>query len=78
MLLKLVEKGASREDSYKMVQEPAMRVWADNNLNLKDELIASEEVVRYLSKDDIENIFDNKKMLKNIDYIFARSVEVNE
>ncbi|MBU2494653.1 MAG: adenylosuccinate lyase [Bacteroidetes bacterium] len=75
VLLMLVNKGASREDAYRMVQTPAMDVWADENKNLKDELHKSEEVKKLLSKEEIEEIFDPKKMLKNVDYIFARSVE---
>jgi adenylosuccinate lyase len=76
VLLKLVNKGATREDSYKMVQTPAMEVWANKSKNLKDELINSEEVKKYLSKEEIEEVFDSIKMLKNIDYIFARSVDL--
>ena len=77
VLLKLVEKGVSREDSYKLVQEPAMKVWADKNKNLKDELLNSEEVKNILSKNEISEIFEYDKMLKNVDYIFARSVELD-
>ena len=77
VLLKLVEKGVSREDSYKFVQEPAMKVWADKNKNLKDELLNSEEVKNILSKNEISEIFEYDKMLKNVDYIFARSVELD-
>ena len=75
VLLQLVSKGASREDAYKIVQTSAMKVWADNKLNLKDELLKSGEVSDYLSKEEIEAIFDTSKILKNISYIFNRSVE---
>ncbi|MGE5364617.1 MAG: adenylosuccinate lyase [Bacteroidota bacterium] len=77
VLLKLVSKGASREDAYKMVQTPAMEVWADNNKNLKDELKKSPDVRRYLNEEEIESIFNNDKMLNNVDYIFSRSVELD-
>lgn len=75
ILLKLVNKGVSREDSYKMVQTPAMKVWADKNKNLKDELLSSDEVLQYLSTEEVEEVFNTDNMLKNVDYIFARSVE---
>lgn len=75
VLLKLVEKGASREDSYKLVQEPAMKVWGDKSKNLQDELLNSEEVKKLLTEKEINEIFEYDKMLKNVDYIFARSVE---
>ena len=75
ILLKLTEKGITREEAYAIVQQSAMAVWADKNKNLKDELLNSEEALKHLSKDEIEEIFDENKMLKNVDYIFARSVE---
>lgn len=74
ILLKLVEKGLSREEAYRLVQENAMRVWEDETKSLKDELLNSEAVLKYLSKNDIEEIFDYQKMLKNVDYIFNRTV----
>ena len=49
VLLKLVEKGATREDAYKMVQTPAMKVWGDKSTNLENELLNSEEVRKYLN-----------------------------
>ena len=78
VMLKLVSKGVSREDAYKLVQTPAMAVWADESKNLKDELKNSKEIKKYLSDKEIEDIFDPRKMLKNVDYIFSRSVEVED
>jgi adenylosuccinate lyase len=75
VLLKLTSKGVSREDAYRIVQSSAMNVWADKNKNLKDELLKSEELKKYISFDEINSIFDNNKMLKNVDYIFSRTVE---
>ena len=76
IMLKLVNKGVSREDAYKLVQTPAMDVWADESKNLKDELIRSDEIKKYLTEKEIEDIFDSNKILKNVDYIFARTVEM--
>ena len=77
VLLKLINKGQSREDAYKWVQTSAMKVWNDKHKNLKDELLKSQEIKKYLSEEEINEIFDYKKMLKNVDYIFSRSVELN-
>jgi len=74
VLLKLVTKGISREDAYRIVQESAMKVWADEKLNLRDELSKSEEFKKYISVVELDGIFENKNMLKNVDYIFNRSV----
>ena len=75
VLLKLVEKGATREDAYKMVQTPAMKVWQDKSTNLEAELLKFDDIKKYLSEDDIKEIFNTSGMVKNVDYIFARSVE---
>ncbi len=75
VLLKLVEEGATREDAYKMVQTPAMKVWQDKSKNLKDELLNSSDVKKYLAVNEINQIFDAEEMVKNVDYIFSRSVE---
>ena len=74
VLLKLVTKGISREDAYRIVQESAMKVWANEKLNLKDELSKSSELKKYVTTKELDEIFENKNMLKNVDYIFNRSV----
>jgi adenylosuccinate lyase len=77
VLLKLVNKGLSREDAYRLVQIAAMDVWNDKHKNLKDELLKLHDIRKHLSEEEINEIFDYKKMLKNVDYIFSRSVELN-
>jgi adenylosuccinate lyase len=77
VLLALVNKGLSREDSYKHVQDCAMAVWNDQSKILKDELINSAVIRKYLSQEEIDFIFDSKKMLKNVDFIFKRTVEAD-
>ncbi|MCH7515719.1 MAG: adenylosuccinate lyase [Bacteroidetes bacterium] len=74
VLLKLISNGLIREDAYKIVQTAAMQVWNDKAKNLKDELKKSEEVLSHLSKTDIEELFDTKRILSNINYIFNRSI----
>ncbi len=75
VLLKLVNKGISREDAYKIVQSCAMDVWADNSKNLKDELLNSSEVKKYLTEEELNEIFNYEKMLKNTDHIFSRTID---
>ncbi len=75
LLLRLTEKGMTREDAYEFVQKSAMEVWAEKSKNLKDELLNSEYVKKFLSESEIDELFNPEKLLKNLDYIFARSVE---
>ncbi len=78
VLLKLVSKGITREEAYKIVQTSAMKVWKDDKLNLKDELLKSVDAKKYLSAKDLDDVFDNKQMLKNVDFIFNRTVMKDE
>lgn len=78
ILLKLVDKGISREDAYKIVQTSAMDVWNDQSKNLKDEILKSNEAMKYLTMDEVESIFNNKKMLSNVNFIFSRTVLKDE
>jgi adenylosuccinate lyase len=55
-----------------------MEVWADKNKFMKDELLKSKEIATYLSTEEIKDIFNSKNMLKNVDYIFSRSVEAED
>jgi len=75
ILLMLVNKGITREEAYKLVQTCAMDVWNDKSKNLRDELLNNSDVSKLLTKEEIDEVFDSKKMLKNVDYIFARTVE---
>jgi len=74
ILLKLVTKGISREDAYRIVQDSAMKVWGDEKLNLKDELSKSDELKKYISINELNEIFENKAMLSNVEFIFNRTV----
>ena len=76
VLLKLTEKGMSREDAYAIVQTLSMKVWENSSKSLKDELLNSSLVKKFLSQKDIEELFDPNKLLKNVDYIFSRSIEM--
>ena len=78
VLLKLINKGITREAAYKIVQTAAMDVWNDKNKNLKEELLKSDDVLKYLNKKEIEEIFNSERMLENIDYIFNRSIYADD
>jgi adenylosuccinate lyase len=69
VLLTLTKKGIKREDAYKMVQEQAMKVWKEEK-DFKVLLLESEEVTKILSKKELDELFDPKRSLKHIDYIF--------
>jgi adenylosuccinate lyase len=77
VMLKMINKGITREEAYKLVQTHAMEVWENKDRHLKDELLKSREIKKYLSEKEISDIFEKKQMLKNVDFIFSRTVETN-
>jgi adenylosuccinate lyase len=73
VLLALTQAGASREDSYRLVQRNAMKVWeSDGALSLRELLKADPEVTALLSAEQIEERFDLGYHLKHVDTIFGR------
>ncbi len=84
VLLELPKKGLSREESYFIVQENAMKIWevlqqgafknADENLFL-NALLNDERLKKYLSEDEIRACFDYSYYTKNVGAIFKRVFE---
>ncbi len=73
VLLALTQAGMSREDSYKVVQRNAMKVWeSDGQLSLLDLLKDDPEVTQRLSDDQLDALFDLGYHFKHVDTIFAR------
>ncbi|MFN9008878.1 adenylosuccinate lyase [Aquidulcibacter sp.] len=76
VLLALTQAGASREDSYKMVQTNAMAVWSMPSPRpataLLDRLLADSQVTSLLSVDHIQSLFDDSHHFAQVDTIFAR------
>ncbi|MFA6666717.1 MAG: adenylosuccinate lyase [Armatimonadota bacterium] len=70
IMLKLVEKGLSREDAYVIVQENAAKAWAGENF--KDALASDTRVASKLNKNELAEIFDYKHHVRNVDVIFDR------
>ncbi len=71
VLLALTQAGVSREDSYRLVQRNAMKVW-EKGADFKTELLADPEVTSALSPAEIEEKFDLGYHTKHVDTIFAR------
>lgn len=71
VLLKLVEKGLTREDAYEIVQRNALSA-IDNNTSFKENLLNDNQLIQSLSAEEIDNCFDLQDYLKNIDDIFAK------
>ena len=71
VMLALLDKGLDRERAYSMVQANAMKSWKEET-EFKKILLKDKEVRKYLTAQDIGEIFDVGYYLKNVDYIFRR------
>jgi len=71
LLIALTQKGASREDAYRLVQRNAMPVWRGEG-DFLTLLKNDADVKRYLSDAEIEEQFDLGYHLKHVGTIFRR------
>jgi adenylosuccinate lyase len=71
VLIALTQKGASREDAYRLVQRNAMPVWRGEG-DFQTLLKQDADVKKYLSDKEIEEQFDLGYHLKHVDTIFRR------
>src|SRR3989304_213764 len=71
VMLRLVEKGASREGAYAIVQRNAMKSWELNH-DFKKLLFEDGEVMSYLEPQELESLFKNENFIKHVDFIFDR------
>lgn len=70
-MLKLIEKGWSREEAYDTVQPNAIKSW-EEKLEFKGLMEANEKVKVALTQEEIDDCFKLDHHLKNVDTIFKR------
>ncbi len=71
VMLKLTQKGISRELAYRKVQKNA-KTSIEKDINLLDLLISDKEISKLVSEKELKQIFVYKKHFKNINLIFKR------
>ncbi|EYS91914.1 adenylosuccinate lyase [Bartonella bacilliformis str. Heidi Mejia] len=71
VLLALTQAGISREDSYRIVQRNAMKVW-EQGKDFLEELLKDEDVAKALSEEELREKFDLAYHTKHINTIFKR------
>ena len=71
VLLALTQVGVSREDSYRLVQRNAMKVW-ETGADFLTELKNDQDVMDHLDERELAALFDMSYHTKNVDVIFRR------
>ncbi len=74
VLLALTQAGISREDSYRIVQRNAMKVW-EQGKDFLEELLNDKDVTKALSEEELREKFDLSYHTKHINTIFKRVFE---
>lgn len=71
LLLKLIEKGLTREEAYKLVQASAKKVW-DHGVTLREAILKDPKISKYLSRKEIDSVFNYDYHTKHVGHIFKR------
>jgi len=71
VLLELMHKGLTRSKAYDLVQRCAMKTWRQT-IDFKEVLLKDKEVLRRLSKKELDKIFNLDYYLRNVNKIFKK------
>ena len=71
VMLKLIDKGWTREEAYDTVQPIAMEVW-NTGQHFMDLLLKDSKIKTTLSDEEVKSIFNYRYHLKNVDAIYQR------
>ena len=74
IMLKLINKGLSRQLAYKIVQESAMETW-NNKKDFFEVLLNNKKLNKLLKNKDIMLIIKDSNDLKNIDWIYKNKIK---
>jgi adenylosuccinate lyase len=72
VLLALAESGLTREMSYKIVQDSAMKAWREK-CDFRDLIRKNPDVKKHVSKKGLEACFDLGFYFKSVDHLFERA-----
>ncbi|WP_122645146.1 adenylosuccinate lyase [Enterococcus mediterraneensis] len=71
VMLKLIDKGMTREEAYDLVQPKTAYAW-DHQTAFRPLLEEDEKITSVLSSEDLDDAFDYQYHLRNVDTIFER------
>jgi adenylosuccinate lyase len=75
VMLALVDRGLSRDDAYRIVQRASAAAW-DEGADFRSELGTSPEVRELLSADELNELFEPERYLRNLGGVFERLEKV--
>jgi adenylosuccinate lyase len=74
LLLALVRAGMTREDAYALVQDNAMKVWANEADDMQSACVADQRIVKKIGERGVRDAFQLKRLLKHVPTIVRRAL----
>jgi len=71
VLLALIDRGLAREEAYKIVQNNATTSW-ERDEDFRELIKSDQEALTYLSKEELDQIFDYSYYTRHVEDIFRR------
>lgn len=71
LLLKLIDRGLSREEAYDRVQPRAMQAWEEQR-PFREIVGDAPEITEHLTPEDLDDAFDPTYHLRQVDHLFDR------
>lgn len=73
LLLALTDHGMVREDAYRLIQKHALPAW-EGGADFKERVMGDSDVTSLVPVDKLEEVFDIKRHMQHVDFIFERAV----
>ena len=73
LLIRLTDKGVSREEAYALVQRNALQSWQGNE-TFQERVGRDEQILRVLTQDDLAELFSLDRHLRHVDLIVDRAL----
>jgi adenylosuccinate lyase len=71
ILIRLVDRGLTREEAYALVQRNAMKAWEEGS-DFKEAVLGDSEILTHMTSEEIDAAFDLNHALRWVDAIFDR------
>ncbi|MCX7819988.1 MAG: adenylosuccinate lyase [Kiritimatiellae bacterium] len=71
VMLRLTERGMSREDAYRVVQQAAMEVW-ESGREFREVIASKPEVRAHLQADELDELFDLRRHFRDVNRKFRK------
>ena len=71
IMLALIERGMSREEAYRLVQELSMDCW-NGSLDFRQLVLTNQVIAGLMDSEEISRLFSPEYFLRNVDFVFKR------